>query len=60
MCNTNTACKVKQKFFVGLEVLIEVVMRHNNVQYVESEQTFWRNTSPPSSGLRNKLSKKPA
>jgi hypothetical protein len=33
---------------------------YNAVKYVESQLTFWRNMSPPSSRSKNRLSKKPA
>jgi hypothetical protein len=46
---------------VGFEVLIAVVMRrYNAVQSVERQPTFRKHMSPPSSGSKNKLSKKPA
>jgi hypothetical protein len=54
------------KFFVGFEVLTAVVMieyyllEYNVVQSVESQPTFRRNISPPSSGSKNKPSKKSA
>jgi hypothetical protein len=36
------------------------VQRYNAIQSTDSRPTFWRNTMPPSSGLKKKPSKKPA
>jgi hypothetical protein len=62
--NTNEAAKM---LFgdVGFEVLTAVVMkkfyllRCNGMQSVESQPTFRRNVSPPSSWSNSKRSKKP-
>jgi hypothetical protein len=45
-------------YHVGFKVLTAV--EYNAMYSIESQSAFWRNTSPKSSGLKNKLSKKPA
>jgi hypothetical protein len=47
--------KVYAKTNIGLEEYY--LLGYNAMYYVESQQTFRRNTLPPFSGSKNKLSK---
>jgi hypothetical protein len=54
-------------FFVGFAALTAVVMKSSvfrdialRREFIESQPTFWRNMSSPSSRLKSKPNKKPA